>query len=287
MVHLSEIEASLLAQARRALRALHAPEASAGLQRVEDLEIPGPGGKLRARLYVPHDAGPSPLIVFFHGGGFICCDIDTHHAMCAVLAEAAGARFLSVEYRLAPETPFPGQMEDARAAGAWALTHAETLGAAPGRIATAGDSAGAYLAARLAGELNRQRPGAAVLQLLLYPLVHVEEALWAEEALKDFRFLGRAATAYIARALGAESLPSLLAGDLAHAPRSILASGGMLDPLRRDVRAYAAALRTAGVEVEEREYAMLAHGGFSFPSRVRAVEDALREIGAMVRQALV
>jgi acetyl esterase len=286
MMHLSEIEASVLALARRALRALHAPEASSGLRRVEDLAIPGPGGPMRARLYEARDAEPSPLILFFHGGGFICCDVDTHHAMCAVLAEAAGARLLSVEYRLAPETPFPGQMEDASAAGAWALANSGSLGAAPGRIATAGDSAGAYLAARLANELNQQQPGAVALQVLLYPLIHVEDGLWVEEALKDFRFLGRAATAYISRALGAESLSSLLQSDVAHAPRSIVAGGGVLDPLRRDVRAYSAALRNAGVEVEEREYPLLVHGGFNFPSRVRAVDDALREIGALVRAAL-
>lgn len=283
------VETAILAQTRRGLRMLlAAPAARAGgLARVEDLEIPGPAGTLRARYYEAADALASPLVLYFHGGGFVCCDIDTHDSICSWLAKSSQGRVLSVGYRLAPETRFPGQIEDARAACAWALGHAQSFGAAPGRIALAGDSAGAYLAATMALELNRATSGAAALQVLLYPLIHVQDSLWADEELRNFRILGRVAVAYIARSLGAEALPSLLDVDLSHAPPTIIAGGGPMDPVRNDVKAFAGALTRAGVRVTERKYPVLMHGGLNFTAYSKTATSALQEVGALARAELV
>lgn len=282
-----QIEGAALRQTRRGLQALHTRQKrmSGGLRRVEDISIPSPDGDMRARYYEPNDA-VRPLIVFFHGGGFVCCDIDTHHSVCVALAEASGSRVISIDYRLAPETRFPGQLDDARRACAWALENAAGLGAEAGVIAVAGDSAGAYLAARMAAEFNHGAPGSVALQVLLYPLVHVDDALWAEEELRNFRFLGRVASLYIARALGAEPMLSLLETDLRAAPPSIVAGGAILDPVRRDTSSYIAALRNNGVRVIDREYPFLMHGGFNFGTYLRSADAALREVGALVRAEL-
>ncbi len=283
-----KIEAAILAQTRRALRMLLAVPAAraSGLARVEDLELPGAAGPLRARYYQGADAEGAPLVVYFHGGGFVCGDIDTHDSICSWLAQSSRGRVLSVGYRLAPETRFPGQIEDARAACAWALHRGQGFGAAPGRIALAGDSAGAYLAATLALELNRAAPGSVALQVLLYPLVHVQDSLWAEEELRNFRIIGRVAALYIARSLGAEQLPSLLDVDLAAAPATILAAGGPLDPVRADVKAFAEALARAGVRVVERKYPVLMHGGLNFTAYSKTATKALAEVGALMRAEL-
>ena len=281
------VESALLAQTRRGLRTLLAVPAAraAGLARVEDLEIPGPAGPMRARYYEAEGATSAPMMVYFHGGGFVCCDIDTHDSICSWLAKSSRGRVLSVGYRLAPESRFPGQLEDGRAACAWAFQNAQRLGAVPDKLALAGDSAGAYLAATMALEIDRATPGAIALQVLLYPLVHVQDSLWSDEELRNFRFLGRVACLYIARSLGAEALPSLLDVDLSHAPPTIVAGGGPMDPVRNDAKALVDALRRAGVTVTEKKYPALMHGGLNFTAYSKTATKALQDVGELVRSA--
>lgn len=283
------MDALILAQTRRAIRALLAvPRARApGLAVVRDLEVPGAAGPLRGRYYEPPDALDAPLILFLHGGGLVVCDIDTHDSICSWIAKTSGARLVSVGYRLAPETPFPGQLDDARAICAWALGAGASFGAQPEKLVVAGDSAGAYLAALCALDLNKQRPGTVPLQVLLYPLVHLSDSLWAEEELRNFRFLGRLAVLYMAAKLGAEAYPSLLDLDLSAAPTTILAGGGPLDPVRADVKGLAAALKAAGVRVVEKKYPVLAHGELNFTAFSRTAVTALSEVGALVRAELI
>jgi len=279
-------ERAILEQTRRGLRTLLAVPAAraAGLAKVEDLEIPGPAGQLRARYYEAADAIDAPLIVYIHGGGFVCCDIDTHDSICSWLAKSSQGRVLAISYRLAPETRFPGQLEDVRAACAWAFQNAARLGATPEKIVLAGDSAGAYLAATATLEINRMTPGAVPLQVLLYPLVHVQDSLWADEELRNFRFLGRVAALYIARSLGAEALPSLLDVDFSAAPPTIVAGGGPMDPVRNDAKALVDALRKADVRVIEKKYLVLMHGGLNFTAYSKTATTALKEVGELVRQ---
>ena len=277
---IQSMEATVLAQTRRGLRQLMAVVAARapGLAKVEDLQIVGAAGPLPARYYEAQNPTGAPLVVFFHGGGFVCCDIDTHDSICSWLAKASQGRVLSVDYRLAPETPFPGQIEDARAACAWAFQNAPRFGADPAHLSVAGDSAGAYMAASVAVEINARTPGAVTQQVLLYPLVHVDGVLWAEEELRNFRFLGRIAALYIARSLGAR-MPSLLDVDLTHAPSTIVAGGGVMDPVRNDTKAFVDRLRKAGVPVTEKKYPFLAHGGLNFTSYSKLAVTALNEVG--------
>ncbi|MEQ1820097.1 MAG: alpha/beta hydrolase, partial [Terricaulis sp.] len=148
-----------------------------------------------------------------------------------------------------------------------------------------GDSAGAYLAATATLELNRATPGAVPLQVLLYPLVHVRDSLWADEELRNFRFLGRVAALYIARSLGAEALPSLLDVDLSAAPPTIIAGGGPMDPVRNDAKALVDALRKAGISVTEKKYPVLMHGGLNFTAYSKTATTALQDVGQLVREA--
>lgn len=281
------VETALLAQTRNALRAMLAlPQSRApGLAKVEDLEIAGAAGPLRARYYEAAHAAAGPLFLYIHGGGFISCDIDTHDSVCSWLAKGAGARLLSVGYRLAPETQFPGQLEDVRAACAWAFQNAQLLGASPNQLVPCGDSAGAYLAASCALEINAQAPGAVPLQVLFYPLIHVEDSLWADEELRNFRFLGRLAALCIARSLG-EPMPSLLALDLAKSPTTIIAGGGPMDPVRADVKAYADALTRGGVRVVEKKYPVLMHGGLNVTAFSKTARDVLTGVGELARSEL-
>ena len=135
----------------------------------------------------------------------------------------------------------------------------------------------------MALEINRATPGAIAMQVLLYPLIHVQDSLWAEEELRNFRFLGRVACLYIARSLGAEALPSLLDVDLGAAPPTIVAGGGPMDPVRADVKLFVDALRRAGVDVQEKKYPVLMHGGLNFTAYSKTATTALQEVGELVR----
>ncbi len=135
-----------------------------------DLEVGGAAGPRPARIYTPAEAATqSGLLVYFHGGGFVIGDLETHDAHCRRLAHFSGQRVMAVDYRLAPENPFPAGHDDALAATRWAFDHAAELGADPARIGVGGDSAGGNLAASVAQDL-RGDPGRRLkLQLLLYP----------------------------------------------------------------------------------------------------------------------
>jgi acetyl esterase len=164
-------------QARAGMRA-QVPLVSgplADLARVDDREIPGRVAPIPVRIYTPLGAGPFAGIVYFHGGGFVLGDLDTHDPLCRQIAARTGAIVCAVDYRLAPEHPFPGAVEDAESAGRWFLAQAESLGADPQRLFVMGDSAGGTLATVTARALRDQRSPAVRGQVLLYPITdHVE-----------------------------------------------------------------------------------------------------------------
>src|SRR5204863_9067365 len=141
------------------------------MARVEETTVPGPAGEIAARLYVAPDASPppQPLLVYYHGGGWVIGDLETHDGVCRFLAEHSGCRVLSVDYRRAPEHPFPEPVEDAIAAFEWAAEQAAELGCDPRRIAVAGDSAGGNLAAAVCLHARDAEGPQPAMQLLLYP----------------------------------------------------------------------------------------------------------------------
>ncbi|MBV9777387.1 MAG: alpha/beta hydrolase, partial [Acetobacteraceae bacterium] len=142
----------------------------------EDRAINGPGGPLGLRVYTPLGQGPFPLLVFFHGSGFVVCSLDTHDAMCRNLCAGAGCVVVSVDYRLAPEHKFPAAPDDCLRATRWAGANAASLGADPARIAVGGDSAGGNLAAVTALRVRDEGGPALCAQLLVYPVTEYWDA---------------------------------------------------------------------------------------------------------------
>ena len=237
---------------------------------VDDLALPGPAGEIRARHYRPAPGAAAPLLVFYHGGGWAIGDLDTHDALCRLTCRDAGIHVLSIDYRLAPEHPAPAAIEDAYAAFKWAHEHAGELGAAPGRIAVGGDSAGGNLAAvvsQLARD-NAQSGGATpVLQWLIYPRTDFTAqtrslSLFARGFVLTKRDMDWFHAQYL-RGSGIDPtdprVSPLLAESLSGLAPALIAVGGF-DPLRDEGEAYAAALHAAGTAVDLRYMGSLTHG---------------------------
>jgi acetyl esterase len=249
---------------------------------VRDLSIPGPEGPetpLAVRAYTPESASPDdarPVLVYFHGGGWVRGDLDTHDGLCRLLAEAADCVVCSVDYRRAPEHPFPTPVHDAYAATEWAAEYASVVDGDPDRIAVGGDSAGGNLAAAVT-LMARKRDGPAIdHQVLLYPVTDYDFDTDSYEENASGYLLSRASMRwYWARYLddevdGANPYASpLRATDLSDLPSATVVTAGY-DPLRDEGAAYADRLREAGVSVTHAEYPGMVHVFASFPDLDRA-----------------
>jgi len=251
---------------------------------VRDLTVAG----RRARLYTPSLAR-GPLLVFFHGGGFMYGDLDSHDAPCRFLAEHSGARVLAVDYRLGPEQPFPAAYDDAVAAYRWVVEHAADLDVDPARIAVGGDSAGGNLAAVVAIEAARTGLPLA-FQLLVYPVTDaVRETASAAAFADGFYLTGAFMDLANASYVGAQDLRdpriSPLYADLPAglAPAYVATAG--FDPLRDEGEAYARRLEAAGVPVELRRFDDQIHGFFNVVGMGRSARVANAEIAAALRRA--
>ncbi len=262
------------------------------IRRAEAHAAPGPAGDIPLRVYWPDAEGPLAAIVYFHGGGHVIGDLDTHDVICRNLCAGAGALVVSVDYRMGPEHRFPAAVEDSWAAVLWAAEAAESLGADAGRIAVCGDSAGGNLAAVVA-LLARDAGGPAIrLQSLVYPvsdynLQSDSYDAFAEgygpltrRAMEWFRshYLNGPADAEDWRAspIKATSLAGV-------APAHVITASH--DVLRDDGVRYAAALQAAGVPVRHTEYAGMIHGFFGMIPAIDDAAAAHREVGAELRRA--
>ena len=255
-----------------------------------------PVGDRPGRLYVPSDINgplstPGPLLVFFHGGGWIYGDLDSHDAACRFLAERSGVRVLSVDYRLAPEAPFPAAVEDAEAAYAWVVANAESIGADPTRLAVGGDSAGACLATTTA--IAAARAGLPLaFQLLIYPGTdHTGSSASRESFAEGFyltsEFMDLATSTYLPEGTPLDDpVASPLYADLPAglAPAYVVTAG--FDPLRDEGEAYARKLADAGVEVELKRFPDQIHGFFNIVGVGRTARAANAEIAAKLGAAL-
>jgi len=273
-------------EARRRLTAAYAgrpvPVAS-----VQDLEIEG----IPARHYAPPEpGGPHPLLVYYHGGGFTYGDLDTHDGVCRILCRHGGAHVLAVDYRLAPEHPFPAALDDARVALNWAFVHAARLGADATRVGVGGDSAGGNLAAVLSRLAARDGEPAPVLQLLIYPATdmttrHRSRELFREGFLLTDPEMDWFTDNYLgtARTHAADPRVSpLLAEDLSGlAPAFVVTAA--FDPLRDEGEAYADALHQAGTPVTLRRFPGFIHGFVNAAGVSRTARDALVEIAGVTR----
>src|SRR5687768_6491332 len=162
-----------LPELRKQLRTMVAlmDEPAPPLARIEDIRLPGPAGALPARVYehTHSDGTPRPAVVYFHGGGWVQGDLETHHGLCARLALGSGALVVAVDYRLAPEHPFPAAVDDCLAAYRWLRAHGRELGVDPTRVAVAGDSAGGNLAAVVSQQAAAAGEPPPTAQALIYP----------------------------------------------------------------------------------------------------------------------
>jgi len=257
----------------------------------EDLVIPGPGGGIPVRVYRP-EGGPSlPVVVYFHGGGFVGGNIETHDGVCHGLAVGVPAVVVSVDYRLAPEAPFPAAVDDCEAAVRWVSDHAGELGADGSRLAVAGDSAGGNLAAVIARRTRDTGGPSIAFQLLIYPCTdatcskpsHVENGegyLLTAELMQWFygHYLG-----------GSDprdpDLSPLLVEDLRGLPPALIITAEY-DPLRDEGEAYAARLVEAGVSATSTRYDGMIHAFFGMSGTVDAADRAMAEAVLALREAL-
>jgi acetyl esterase len=262
--------------------------------RVEDRKIPGPACELGVRIYTPLATSSNvlPGLVFFHGGGFVLGDLDTHDGLCRVLANESGFRVVSVDYRLAPEHPFPAAVDDCLAATKWVSASAGELGIDAKRLAVGGDSAGGNLAA-VVSQLARSSGPEIAFQLLIYPVAQLgaPETPSMRENAKGY-FLERESMDWFTRLYCHDAahrsdarLSPLLAKDLSGLPPAYVVTAGF-DPLRDEGKAYADKLDAAGVPVTYVNYPGMIHGFFSMRSVVPKAREAVAAAAAAVRQGL-
>jgi acetyl esterase len=268
--------------------------AAPAIGRTEHLEALGPDGPIPMRLYVPVAAGGDalPVILFFHGGGFVMGDLDSHDALCRSLANESGCALISVDYRLAPEHKFPAAVEDCFAALSWVEANGPTLGVDPNRIAVAGDSAGANLAAvccLMAREKGRPR---VAFQLLIYPPTSFAQyspslqAIGAGFVLND-PILEWCISHYVPKDADRSDyrLSPALATELKGLPPAYLVTAGF-DPLHDEGSSYAEQLKQAGVAVAHVNYPSMIHGFFNMQGLVPLASEAIAAAAHAVRDAL-
>ncbi|HZQ85979.1 MAG TPA: alpha/beta hydrolase [Acidimicrobiales bacterium] len=252
---------------------------------VEDRTIPGPAGEIPVRIYTPEGSGPFPVLVFFHGGGFVIGNLDTHDGACRELCNGANAVVVAVDYRLAPEHPYPAAPDDCFAALQWVHANAASINGDPNRLAVAGDSAGGNLAAVIS--LMARDGGGPPLraQILVYPATDLtmghpsidengEGYLLTKESMEWF--MGH----YQPDVADPKASP-LAATDLAGLPPALVITGEF-DPLRDEGEAYAERLRAAGVPVVLSRYDGMIHGFFGlraiFDASTKAMDEATRTL---------
>ena len=254
--------------------------------------IPGPAGSLRVRHYQPGVTG-APLLVFFHGGGFVVGDIESHDGLCQAICMDAAIHVLSVDYRLAPEHKAPAAIEDCLEAYRWGLAKAAELGADPTRVAVGGDSAGGNLAALVAIRSRDEGIPQPTLQVLLYPVLDLSAETRSRTLFSDGFFLSKRDRDWFTNLyLGGTDLAAddarvspLKAADLSGLAPALVVTAGF-DPLRDEGNDYAAALRTAGVIVDQRQFDTLTHGFASIAPFGGGSAEAMTAIVSAIRAHL-
>ncbi|PWT98532.1 MAG: hypothetical protein C5B51_28980 [Terriglobia bacterium] len=260
------------------------------LERVEDRSILGPAGPIPIRIYASENGGVRPGLVYFHGGGWVIGDLDTHDAPCRAIARLSGAVIVAIDYRLAPEHKFPAALEDCETATRWVCSHAVELGIDPHRIAVGGDSAGGNMAAVVAIHCRDTGGPALASQLLIYPVTDLSSFdTPSHREFAEDHYLTRETMNYFTGHYfgkpedGAHPDASpLLVRDLRNLPPAFVLTAEC-DPLRDEGEAYARRLEEAGVPITCTRYAGMFHPFFSMPVLTEA-RRAYQEIAAVLRE---
>jgi acetyl esterase len=265
---------------------------------VEDRRIPVPGGEVGLRIYTPRPATPDrpfPIVVHYHGAGFVAGDLDTHDSIARFYCKHADAVVVAVDYRLAPEHRFPAPLEDSYAALQWAAAHAAELNGDARRIAVTGDSAGGNLAAAVC-QLAKERGGAQpAYQALIYPVVDFRMTPRPSLvefgggdfflSLRDMEFFRSSYLADPERRMNDPHASPLLAADVSGLPAALVLTAGC-DPLRDEGKAYADRLAAAGVPVEYRCFEQAIHAFISFAGAIPSGRDALSFVASRLHAGL-
>ena len=260
--------------------------------RIGDRTIPGPAGKIAVRITAPAGPGPFPALVYFHGGGWVVGSIATHDALARAITNAARIAVVSVEYRLAPEHPYPAAVEDAFAATAWVAANGASIGIDPARIAVGGDSAGGNLAAAVALMARDQGGPRLAFQLLIYPITNDDLDTPSYRDYAQGYMLTRAAMAWYwdqyVPTPGDRRQPyvsPLRAPDLRGLPPALVATAEY-DVLRDEAEVYAARLAEAGIATRLIRYDGLIHGFLRRTAMFDRARSALAEISTTLGSAL-
>ncbi len=259
--------------------------------RVEDLSISGPAGSVPVRLYAMEHGGLRPALIYFHGGGWVFGNLDTHDAVCRALAKESGAVVISVDYRLSPEVKFPAAVEDSYAATVWVAENAERLGIDARRIAVGGDSAGGNLATVVAMRCRDAGGPVLALQLLIYPVTDLSSfETDSHRELAEGYFLTRGAMDWFSGHYLASAdqkrhpeVSPLLAKDLSGLPPALVITAEF-DPLRDEGEAYAQRLKQAGVPVTAKRYPGMIHGFVSMHGVLSGGRQAIQEAAKFLAQ---
>ncbi|MFC3676928.1 alpha/beta hydrolase [Ferrovibrio xuzhouensis] len=288
---MSPAEARKLYKQTRAAVTPEAPEMS----EIDNLAAPGPAGPIPLRYYRPAGAAKKdalPVLVFFHGGGWVIGDLDTHDVVCRLLANEGRCAVVSVDYRMGPEAKFPAAVDDALAAVEWVASEAKALRIDPARLAVGGDSAGGNLAAvvSLLARDAKNTPKIAY-QLLIYPATDMHMGTASHDSFGEGHLLTRAAmdwfqAQYLTGPKDRDDWRAspLLAKNLKGLPPAYVLVGGH-DPLRDEGEAYAMAMKKAGVPVVFREFAGQVHGFVLLGRAIPQAGQAIAEMGTALKLA--
>lgn len=258
---------------------------------MQDVVIRGPGGELTLRIYTPFGEGPFPVVVFFHGGGWVLFRLDAYDPICTNLCAESGFAVVSVDYRLAPEAKFPAATDDCLAATRWVAAEALSRGWNPERIFVAGDSAGGNLATVTALRIRNEGGPRLAGQVVIYPVTnyYIPNTASFREFSEGYGLTAEAMGWFWGHYLRSSRdaanpyAAPMLAKDLSGLPAALLIIAGF-DPLRDEGMAYARRLEAAGVPVQLSCYEEMIHGFISYLGILQQGKTAIREIAAWLKK---
>lgn len=280
---LRKVTAEMFSAQRGALEAI---------ARVEDRKIPGPAGSIPVRVYTSAGSGPFPVLVFFHGGGFVIGDLESHDGVCRALANQARCVVVAIDYRLAPEHKYPAAVEDCFAATRYVSEHGAEFNIDPKRLAVGGDSAGGNLSAVVSILARDRKAPAIAFQLLVYPATDMACDTYSHKTFTDYFLTDRSIRYFLGHYLrdGADrkdpqASPALASNHKGLPPALVITAE--FDPLRDEGEAYSAKLSAAGVPAKFTRYDGMIHGFFTMGEMLPQGKQAVAEASAALRAAFV